>query len=98
MEKQSTLCTTQMRFWPGGGTPPPDAQHPAKSGDHPQGNACIPKGMAPDFIGPEAHYISYPPCQPAETIELSVSFLSFFHVCDMLGPEKRKLAEAEKWN
>ena len=41
----------KRRFWPGGGTPPPDAQHPAKSGVNPQGDACIPLEMARILLG-----------------------------------------------
>ena len=41
----------KRRFWPGGVPPPPDAQHPAKYGDHPRGMLAFPKGCPRISLG-----------------------------------------------
>ena len=64
-------------------------KHPAKDGDHPQGNACIHPGVSPSFIGPEAHYISVSHPQLPEPIKIdSTSDIG------LLGPGRNSLARS----
>ena len=50
LEKRPIIGAAQRRFWPGGGTPPPDAQHPAKSGVNPQGMAGFHRARSPLYF------------------------------------------------
>ena len=49
----------------------PDAKHPGKPGNNPQGKASFPPRIFPGFLGPEALKLSVTPARQAEIVGYS---------------------------
>jgi len=67
-------------FWPGGEAANPDALHPGKAREHPQGKVYFPLRMFPGFLGPEALKLFVIPARQAELV--CFSHLRYFASCE----------------
>ena len=55
-------------FWPGGEAASPDALHPGKAWENPEGKVYFPPRIFPSFLGPEALKLSVTPARQAEFV------------------------------
>ncbi len=55
-------------FWPGGEAANPDALHPGKPGNNPQGKVYFPPRIFPGFLGPEDLKFFVTPAQQTELV------------------------------
>ena len=63
-------------FWPGGEAASPDALHPGKAWENPEGKVYFPPRIFPSFLGPEALKLSVTPARQAETVDIPNNVIS----------------------
>ena len=63
-------------FWPGGEAASPDALHPGKAWENPEGKVNFPLRIFPSFLGPEALKLSVTPARQAEAVDIPNNVIS----------------------